>query len=73
MCARADIHGMGTDASSYEEQINKNEYKEKNRFYLLSQQRLLESLFEKYGVEGEKKDVTTGDKVRVAGILFNSS
>ena len=72
-CARADIHGMGTGAASYEEQINKDEYKEKNRFYLLSQQRLLESLFEKYGVEGEKKDVTTDDKVRVAGILFNNS
>ena len=38
-----------------------------------SRQSLLENLVEKYGVEGEKKEVTSGDKVRVAGILFNDS
>ena len=45
-CARANIHGMGMNAS-YDDQISKNEYKEKNQFYLISQQRLLKALFEK--------------------------
>jgi hypothetical protein len=64
---------MGMDASNDDQIKNKNEYKEKNQFYLLLQQRLLEALFEKYGVKGEKKDVTTDDKVHVTGILFNNS
>jgi hypothetical protein len=33
----------------------------------------LEFLLENYGVKGETKEVTTNDKVRVIGILFNHS
>jgi hypothetical protein len=39
-------------------------------FIFLLQQKLLELLFEKYGVEGERKEATTDDKIQVAGIVF---
>ncbi len=51
--------------------IDSREYAGRQQFYILSQQKLLELLFEKYGVEGEKKEATTDNKIQVAGIVFS--
>jgi hypothetical protein len=53
------------------ELINSVEYAGRQHFYILLQQKLLELLFEKYGVEGETKEATTDDKIQVAGIVFS--
>ena len=71
-CARADAHGVGVDTGLMDH-LESSEYVNSQRFYFLSQQKLVELLFEKYGVEGEKKNVTSDVKIRVAGILFNHS
>ncbi len=55
------------------DEIRSIEYGVRDKFYILSQQKLLEFLFKKYQVKEETKEVTTNDKVRVAGILFNHS
>jgi hypothetical protein len=51
--------------------INGIEYAGRQQFYILSQQKLLELLFEKYGVEGEMKKATMDNKIQVAGIVFS--
>ncbi len=51
--------------------IDSIEYAGREQFYILLQQKLLELLFEKYGVEGETKEATTKDKIRVAGSVFS--
>jgi hypothetical protein len=73
LCARADIHNIRSMDASITDKIRNIEYGERDRFYILSQQNLLEFLFKKYGIEEEMKEVTTNDKVQVAGILFNHS
>jgi hypothetical protein len=73
LCARADIHNIGSMDAGITDEIRIIEYGDRDRFYILSQQNLLEFRFKKYGVEEEMKEVTTDDKVRVAGILFNHS
>jgi hypothetical protein len=51
--------------------IDSVEYAGRQQFYILLQQKLLELLFEKYGVDGEMKEATTDGKIRVAGIVFS--
>jgi hypothetical protein len=73
-CAHANIHSVGTvDMTGFLDQILKFEYADRNQFYILLQRTLLECHFEKYRVEGEKKEVSNGNKVRIAGIIFNDS
>lgn len=68
--ARGDLHNMGRDIG-FNDLMEKSVYDIREKFYILSQQQLVEYLFiEKYGPERENKRVTTDDKVRVAGILF---
>ncbi len=64
------MHSIGVDGGLIK-MINSAEYAGQQHFYILSQQKLLELLFEKYGVEGETKVATTDDKIRVAGIVFD--
>jgi hypothetical protein len=73
LCGRADIHNIGSMDAGITDEIRNIEYGNRDRFYILSQKNLLEFLFKKYGIEEETKKVTTDDKVRVAGILFNHS
>ena len=68
-CAHSDGHSFGVGAGLLD-LINNSENVYIQRFYNLSQQILLEILFEKYEVEGEKKNVTTDNKIRNAGIIF---
>ncbi len=68
-CARGDVHSIGVDGGLIK-LINSIEDAGRQQFYILSQQKLLELLFEKYGVEGEMKEATTDDKIQVAGIVF---
>ncbi len=72
-CSHAEAHSHGIDAPGLVDLINTTEYADIEQFYYLSQQKLFEILFEKYGVEGEKKNVTTDDKIRLACILFCQS
>jgi hypothetical protein len=51
-CARGDVHSIGVDGGLIE-MIDSAEYAGRQHFYISSQQKLLELLFEKYGVEGE--------------------
>ncbi len=51
--------------------INSVEYAGRQKFYTLSQQKLLELLFEKFGVKGETKEATTDGKIQVASIVFS--
>jgi hypothetical protein len=71
-CTRAEAHGVGVDTGLMDH-LESSEYVNTQRFYFLSQKKLFELVFEKYGVEGEKKNVTSDDKIRVAGILFSYS
>ena len=68
-CVHSDTHSIGVDAGLLD-LINSSENADSQRFYYLSQQKLLEILFAKYGVEGEKKNVNTDDKIRIASIIF---
>jgi hypothetical protein len=68
LCERADVSDIGSMDAGIMDEIRNNEKADKDRFYIL-----LEFLFKKYRVEGETKEVTTNDKVRVASILFNHS
>jgi hypothetical protein len=68
-CTRGDVHSIEVDGGSIK-MIDSAEYAGRQHFCILSQQKLLELLFEKYGVEGETKEATTDDKIRVAGIVF---
>jgi hypothetical protein len=69
-CARGDDHSIGVDGGLMD-LIDSVEYAGRQRFYILSQQKVLELLFEKYGVEGETNEATTDDKIQVAGIVFS--
>jgi hypothetical protein len=51
--------------------IDSVEYAGRQQIFILLQQKLLELLFEKYGVEGEMKEATTDNKIQVAGIVFS--
>ena len=62
-CAHTDAHSIGVDTIGLTDLIECDEYSECEQCYVLLQQKLLELLFEKYGVEGEKKDVTTDDRI----------
>jgi hypothetical protein len=70
-CAHVNVHSIGVDGGLMD-LINSVEYAGRQQFYILSQQtKMLELLFEKYGVEGETKEATTDDKIQVAGIVFS--
>ena len=69
-CSRSDAHSLGLDKDRLLDMINSSENLGLQKFYYLPQQKLFEILFEKYGVEAEKKNVTTDDKIRIAGIIF---
>ncbi len=64
------MHSIGVDGGLIE-MINSAEYAGRQHFYILLLQKLLELLFEKYGVEGETKEATTDNKIRVVGIVFD--
>ncbi len=64
------MHSIGVDGGLIE-MINGAEYAGRQHFYILLQQELLELMFEKYGVEGETREATTDNKIRVAGIVFD--
>jgi hypothetical protein len=73
LCTHTDIHNIGSMDAGITDEVRTIEYADRDRFYILSQHNVLEFLFKKYRVEGETKEVTTNDKVRVASILFNHS
>ncbi len=64
------MHSIGVDGGLIK-MINSAEYAGRQHFYILLQQKLLELLFEKYGVEGETKEAITDNKIQVAGINFD--
>jgi hypothetical protein len=70
-CTRGDVHSIGVDGGLMDLINSVLEYAGRQRFYILSQQKLLELLLEKYGVEGETKEATTDDKIQVASIVFS--
>jgi hypothetical protein len=69
-CACGDVHSIGVDGGLMN-LINSVEYAGRQKFYTLSQQKLLELLFEKFGVKGETKEATTDGKIQVASIVFS--
>ncbi len=69
-CARGDVHSIGVDGDLIE-LINSVEYPGRQQFYILLQQKLLELLFEKYGVEGETKEATMDNRIQVASTFFS--
>ncbi len=71
-CAGGDVHSIGVDGGLIK-MIDSAEYAGRQHFYILLQQKLLELLFEEYGVEGETKEATTDNKIQVAGIVFGES
>ncbi len=70
LCTCANVHIIGVDGG-LTDLINCSDYANSQQFYILSQQILLELLFEKYGVDRETKEATTDDKIWVAGIVFS--
>lgn len=67
---RADIHNAGTACLGFMDVIQTLQA-ERVTVFIYSQELIVRFLYDKYGPEGEKKRITTDDKIRVAGILFN--
>jgi hypothetical protein len=61
-CTRGDVHSIGVDGGLIK-LIDSVDYAGRQQFYILLQQKMLELISEKYGVEGEMKEATTDDKI----------
>ena len=73
LCACTRIHSsIGMDVGLMD-MTESDELADRDRFYILLQHKLLGVSFKKYEYVGEKKSVTTKNKVRVASFICNDS